>query len=86
MSPTAESEWKSIARDAYSSEGKSPSERAAMLVDLFLAADVLQAQLTDIERARRAKIADRLDPRPVPWWKNFRAEKLANQSCQIFSK
>jgi hypothetical protein len=86
MSPAAKSIWKSIARDAFSSEGKSPRERAAMLVDLFATADVLQAQLTDTERARRARIADRLDPRPVPWWKNFRSEKLADPSCPTFSK
>jgi hypothetical protein len=78
MSPAAKSIWKSIARDAYSSEGKSPRERVEMLVDLLATADVLQAQLTAAERARRAKIAVRLDPRPDPWWKNFRAETLAD--------
>lgn len=86
MSPVAKSVWKSIVRDAYSSEGKTPRERAAMLVDLFATADVLQAQLTETERARRARIADLLEPRPVPWWKNFRPEKLADQPCQISSK
>jgi hypothetical protein len=86
MSPAAKSIWQSIARDAYSSEGKSPRERAEMLVDLFATADVLQAKLNAAERARRAKIADRLDPRPEPWWKNFRAETLADQTCQISSK
>jgi hypothetical protein len=86
MSPVAKSIWKSTARDAYSSEGKSPRERAEMLVELFATSDALQVQLTSAERARRAKIADRLDPRPEPWWKNFRAETLADQECQISSK
>jgi hypothetical protein len=57
-----------------------------MLADLLAFAEAVQASLPDAERARRARIADRLDPRPNPWWKNFRAEALAEYQCQTSSK
>jgi hypothetical protein len=75
----------SIARDAYSSERKSLSERAEMLADLLATADAIQSGLSEKERLRRSRIAANLDPRPNPWWKNFRAEALAEFQCQTYS-
>ena len=75
----------SIERDALSSVGKSPEERMAMLVDLMKAVSAITAMLSPEERERRQRIADALDPRPDPWWKNFRAEALAEYECRTSS-
>ena len=75
-----------LARDAYSSEGRSPRERAAMLADLLATADAIAQALPADERMRRSRIAALLDPLPSPWWKNFRAEALAEFQCQASSQ
>ena len=85
MSPFRQSDRESVRRDAFSSEGKSPQERVAIFVDLIETVDAIAQTLTPDERMRRARIADRLDPRPDPWWKNFRAEALAQYQCRISS-
>lgn len=82
MPPYQLSERDQIARDAYSSEGKTPSERIAMFEDLLLATEAILASIPPEERLRRLIIADRLDPRPDPWWQNFRPEALAEFQCQ----
>ena len=74
-----------IARDAFSSEGKTPQERMAMFVDLMATVSAIVDSLPPEERRRRLWIADQLDPRPDPWWKNFRAEALAEYQCPTSS-
>lgn len=75
-----------IARDAFSSEGKSPQERMAMFADLMVTVDAIVDSLPLEERRRRLRIAEQLDPRPDPWWKNFRAEALAEYQCPTSSR
>ena len=70
-----------IARDALSSEGKTPQQRIAMFADLMDAVEQITASLSAEERLRRSVIALKLDPRPEPWWRNFRAEALAEFKC-----
>ena len=74
-----------IARDALSSEGKSPQERMAMFVDVMATVDAIVGSLAPEERRRRNWIAEQLDPLPIPWWKNFRAEALAEYQCPTSS-
>jgi hypothetical protein len=81
----SQSEIEAIKKDAYSSEGKTPAERTAMFLDLMEMVDAIQSQLSMEERARRRRIADQLDPRPDPWWRNFRKETLAEYQCQTSS-
>jgi hypothetical protein len=78
-----QSEFETTKQDAVSSEGKTPEERTAMFLDLMATVDVIQAHLTPEERERRRRIADKIDPRPNPWWQNFRKEALAEYECQI---
>jgi len=82
MDVFAQSEFEATKRDAFSSEGKTPDERIAMFLDLMKAIEAIQAHLTPEERARRQRIADQLDPRPDPWWRNFRKEALAEYQRQ----
>lgn len=77
LNVVAESELETIKRDAFSSEGKSPEQRAQMFLGLMEAVAAFRAHLTPEECARRRQIADQLDPRPDPWWRNFRKEALA---------
>jgi hypothetical protein len=77
-----QSEREAISKDALSSEGKSAAERTAMFVDLMETVDQIWAQLPAEERARRMRIADKLDPRPDPWWRNIRREALDEFRCQ----
>ena len=86
MNIFAQSELETTKRDAQSSEGKTPEERTAMFLDLMETIEAIQAHLTPEERARRERIADKLDPRPDPWWRNFRKEALAEYECRISSK
>lgn len=81
----AQSELETTQRDAFSSEGKSPEERTAMFHDLMATIEAIQAHLTPEERERRQRIADQIDPRPDPWWRNFRKEALAEFQCRISS-
>ena len=81
MVGTNEGELETIARDAYSSLGKSPAERAAMFLDLMQTASLILEALTPDERRRRLEIAAKLDPLPNPWWGNFRLDALAEYEC-----
>ena len=78
----ARSELETIKRDAFSSEGKTPDQRTAMFLDLMETVEAIQSNLTAEERARRMRIADRLAPRPEPWWRNFRKQAFAELQCQ----
>jgi hypothetical protein len=78
----AQSEFEAIKRDAFSSEGKTPEERTAMFLDLMETVEAIQSQFSVGERARRMRIADQLDPRPDPWWRNIRKEALAEYQCR----
>ena len=73
----AQSELEAIKRHAQSSEGKSPEERIAMFIDLMNTVEAIHSNLSPEERERRRQIADQLDPRPDPWWRNVRKEALA---------
>ena len=77
------SEIETTKRDAASSMGKSFAERTAMFLQLMEWVDAIQSHLSPEERARRARIAERLDPLPEPWWKNFRKDALAEYECQV---
>ena len=79
------SELETIQRDAFASEGKAPEERTAMFLRLMEAVEEFRAHLTPEERARRRRIADQLDPRPDPWWRNFRKEALTEYLCRTSS-
>jgi hypothetical protein len=70
------SEFETTKCDAYTSEGKSFEQRTAMFISLMEAVEAFRAHLTPEERARRRFIADQLDPRPDPWWRNIRQEAL----------
>ena len=75
-------EREAIERDAAGGIGKSPQERMAMFADLMETVEIIQATLSPEERERRRRIAEQLDPRPDPWWKNFRPEALAEYQCR----
>jgi hypothetical protein len=72
-----QSELEATIKDARSSVGRSPEERAAAFVDLTATIESILVSLSPEERSRRAAIARQLDPLPDPWWKNFRPEALA---------
>jgi hypothetical protein len=76
MSTSDESELEAIKREARNIEGKTPEERLAMFISLMEVVEKAQAHLTPEERLRRRQIADQMDPRPDPWWRNFRKEAL----------
>jgi hypothetical protein len=76
MSIPNESELDAIKREARSVERKSPEERIAMFISLMEAVEKAEAHLTPEERNRRRQIADQMDPRPDPWWRNCRKEAL----------
>jgi hypothetical protein len=78
----AQSERDSTKRDALSSEGKTPRERTEMYLDLMQMVEAIESNFSAEERARRLRIADRLDPRPDPWWRNFRNEALDEFRCR----
>ena len=48
-----------------------------MFADLMATVEVILQSLPPEERERRRRIAEQLDPRPDPWWKNFLPEALA---------
>jgi hypothetical protein len=76
-----DTERDSFARDAATSQGRTPLERLAVFADLLETVDAITASLSVEERWRRAKIAFEVDPLPEPWWANFRAEALADFQC-----
>jgi hypothetical protein len=85
MNIFAQSEFESIKQDAFSSEGKTPEERTAMFLDLMDTVEAIQANLSVEERARRMWIADQLERRPDPWWRNFRKEAVTEYQCETSS-
>jgi hypothetical protein len=85
MLNSSKSEFETIKRDAFSSEGKTFEQRTDMFIGLMEAVDAFRAHLSPDERARRRRIADQLDPRPDPWWRNFRKEALDEYQCQTSS-
>jgi hypothetical protein len=85
LSIYAQSEFETIKRDAYNSEGATPQQRTNMFIGLMEMVDAIQANLTTEERLRRQRIADRIDPRPDPWWRNFRQEALEAYACKTSS-
>lgn len=76
MTGFSQTEFQAIAKDAFSSEGKTPQERMAMFADLLETVSAVWDHLTPAERRRRMWIADELNRRPDPWWVNFRREAL----------
>jgi hypothetical protein len=78
----AQSELETTKRDAASSEGASPQQRIDIFNELMEMVDAIQANLTPDERLRRQRIADRINTRPEPWWRNFRKEALAEYECR----
>ena len=85
MSFFVQSEFQAIKNDALTSQGKSPEERTAMFISIMAAVEAMQAHLSHEERARRMRIAEQLNPRPDPWWRNVRKEALAEYQCQTSS-
>jgi hypothetical protein len=76
MREFCQTDLQAIARDALSSEGKTPQQRMAMFADLLETVAAIWDHLTPDERRRRMRIADQLNRRPEPWWINFRPEAL----------
>lgn len=70
------SERETTIADAGSSVGKTPEERMAMFADLLTTIDVIWANLSPGERRRRLQIAEEIDRRPEPWWRNLRPEAI----------
>ncbi len=81
MIPWSQTEMETIRKDAVSSEGRSAEERMAVFADLLSTVAAIWQHLSDDERRRRMRIADQLNRRPEPWWKNFRSEALAEYQC-----
>lgn len=67
--------------DAQSTLGKSDAERAAQFVDLLETMESILKHLPPEERQRRREAARILDPRPQPWWKNFRKSAWPNDDA-----
>jgi hypothetical protein len=76
MNTDSNSDFESIKRDGQSSVGKTPRERMEMFADLLETVDAIWKHLTPEERIRRMRIADKLNQRPDPWWKNMRTTEL----------
>lgn len=81
MMKLEQSEIDSIKADARSSDGKSPAERMAIFADLLETVSAVWASIPPEEQRRRMWIADQLNRRPDPWWKNFRPEALEAFQC-----
>jgi hypothetical protein len=58
----------------------------AMFADLLSTVSAVWQNLSPEERRRRMRITDQLDPRPDPWWKNFRDEALSEYRCNNSSR
>ena len=86
MNPFERSVIESIKNDARSSEGKTPRERMVMFADLLETVDVIWRNLTPADRRRRLSIADQLNRRPEPWWKNIRPEAIEVSPCDSLSR
>jgi hypothetical protein len=86
MNHFSQTELEATKQDAFSSEGKTFEQRTAMFLGLMEMVEAMQAHLTPEEKARRRRIAEQLDPRPDPWWRNFRKEALEEYERQTASK
>ena len=60
--------------DAETSVGRTPEERNAMFASIQRLVGSIWDQLSREEMRRRLQIAEELDPRPDPWWRNIRRE------------
>jgi hypothetical protein len=69
-------ERETVIADAASSEGRTPQERMAMFADLLATIDAIWASLSPEERLRRLRIAEEIDRRPEPWWRNLRRDAI----------
>jgi hypothetical protein len=63
-----------IIAEAETSLGKTHEERAEMFRSIQDLVSAVWAGLSEEEMRRRLEIADLLDPRPDPWWKDVRPE------------
>jgi len=62
--------------DAETSLGRTAEERSEMFLGLQALVAAIWAGLSEEEMLRRLKIADELEPRPEPWWRDVRPEAL----------
>ncbi len=63
-----------IIADAETSIGRKPEERYLMFASIMRMVDAIWSGLSDEEVRRRLRIAEALDPRPDPWWKDVKPE------------
>ena len=54
-----------------------------MFLDRMATIEAIQGHLTPEERERQRRIADKIDPRPDPWWRNVRKEALVEYQCRL---
>jgi hypothetical protein len=80
-----QSEFETTKRDAWSTESLTPQQRIATFIDLLNTVETIRSGLSLEERIRRKQIADKLQPLPKPWWRNFRQEALDEFRCRISS-
>jgi hypothetical protein len=80
-----QSEFETTRRDAWSTEGKSPEQRIATFIELLEAVEAIRSDIPLDERKRRKRIAEKLQPLPKPWWRNFRQEALDEFRCRTSS-
>jgi hypothetical protein len=70
----ARSEFDEIISDAETSVGRSMEERARIFSSVQALIAAVWSRLSEDEIRRRLDIADLLDPRPDPWWRNIKPE------------
>jgi len=68
-----------VLREVASSVGKSPAERLEMFKGALELLEIAWRDLSDEERRARIEMDRKLDPSPVPWWKNLRPEARPNE-------
>jgi hypothetical protein len=64
-----------VIAEAETSVGRTPEERNAMFASIQRLVGSIWEQLSREEMRRRLRIAEELDPRPEPWWRNIRREE-----------
>jgi hypothetical protein len=65
-----------IIADSETSLGRTPEERYRMFVGIQRALAAIWEHFDEAEMRRRLRIAEELDRRPEPWWRNVRPESL----------
>jgi len=65
-----------VIADAETSLGRTPEEREAMFRSIQRLVAETWSGLSREEALRRLEIAELLDPRPDPWWRNIKPEGL----------